>query len=936
MTRRARHTLLWLSMLPLLGGCSLFDSKLLDWNEPDTIGKLKGKRVEVAAEPVQGDTREQAMKNYDAFLASGDDAELRPEAMRRLADLKLEREEAQLAEAPLMPQGSQDLQATVQMYQTLLREYPNYPHKDKALYQLSRAYEDAGQTEQVLATLGQLVREHPDTPLRAEAEFRRGEILFVQRDYRAAETAYGAVLARGDESEFYERALYKQGWARFKQSLYDEALDAFIALLDRKLASGSQAVDAMSRAERELLDDSLRVVSLSFSYQDGAHTLGEYFQRRGERAYEDLIYANLGELYLSKERYSDAADVFNAFVARHEMHRDAPLFQVRVIEAYKAGDFPTLVLQGKKDFVERYALNQPYWQVHSQADAPNVVAALKSNLQDLARHYHAQAQQSKQAPDYAEAARWYQAFLTSFPTAEEAPGMNFLLAEIYFESKQYDRAALAYEKTAYDYPAHNKGAEAGYAALLAYEQHAQKLSDSARPAWQRQGIDSALRFAERYPEHPQSYTVLTKAAEDLFKLGEFAAAVSAGQQVADAPQAKPELKRTAWTVVAHGSFDQADYQRAEGGYQQALALTPAQDAARQPMVERLAASIYRQGEQARAAGDLRAAAGHFMRVARNAPSAGIVATADYDAAAALLELRDWSQSITQLEAFRRNHPEHEYQGEVTRKLAVAYLEGGQPQQAAGEFERIANESKDPQLQREALWQAAELYEQSQLRAQAVYAWNDYARRFPLPLAQSIEARQHVITLHAAQGNERERLASVAELVRAEAAAPARERTERTRYLAATGALELAAPALASYQQVQLKAPLKKNLEIKKQRMQSAVDTYTKLAEYGVAEVTTAATYTIADIYRQFGRALMQSERPAGLSAEELEQYDILLEEQAFPFEEKAIEVHETNVARIPTGIYDAWVKKSLAELAVLLPARYGKQERGEDHVVNLH
>ena len=204
------------------------------------------------------------------------------------------------------------------------------------------------------------------------------------------------------------------------------------------------------------------------------------------------------------------------------------------------------------------------------------------------------------------------------------------------------------------------------------------------------------------------------------------------------------------------------------------------------------------------------------------------------------------------------------------------------------------------------------------------------------MAQSIEARQHVITLHAAQGNERERLASVAELVRAEAAAPARERTERTRYLAATGALELAAPALASYQQVQLKAPLKKNLEIKKQRMQSAVDTYTKLAEYGVAEVTTAATYTIADIYRQFGRALMQSERPAGLSAEELEQYDILLEEQAFPFEEKAIEVHETNVARIPTGIYDAWVKKSLAELAVLLPARYGKQERGEDHVVNLH
>ncbi|MGD9832345.1 MAG: hypothetical protein AB7U92_06315, partial [Piscinibacter sp.] len=53
------------------------------------------------------------------------------------------------------------------------------------------------------------------------------------------------------------------------------------------------------------------------------------------------------------------------------------------------------------------------------------------------------------------------------------------------------------------------------------------------------------------------------------------------------------------------------------------------------------------------------------------------------------------------------------------------------------------------------------------------------------------------------------------------------------------------------------------------------------------------------------------------------------EEQAFPFEEKAIELHEANAARASQGIYDKWVKQSFEALAKLRPVRYGKAERAE-------
>ena len=90
------------------------------------------------------------------------------------------------------------------------------------------------------------------------------------------------------------------------------------------------------------------------------------------------------------------------------------------------------------------------------------------------------------------------------------------------------------------------------------------------------------------------------------------------------------------------------------------------------------------------------------------------------------------------------------------------------------------------------------------------------------------------------------------------------------------------------------------------------------------------------IYYDFSRALMQSDRPTGLSQEELAQYDVLLEEQAFPFEEQAIELFELNASRTVDGVYNQWIRESLRELGELVPARYARTEKSEDYVETIH
>jgi tetratricopeptide (TPR) repeat protein len=288
-----------------------------------------------------------------------------------------------------------------------------------------------------------------------------------------------------------------------------------------------------------------------------------------------------------------------------------------------------------------------------------------------------------------------------------------------------------------------------------------------------------------------------------------------------------------------------------------------------------------------------------------------------------------------LESFRSAWPASPRQADVTRNLALAYLEGGRTGEAAGEFERIAGSGAEtPEVQRSALWQAAELYEKSAQPARAMAAYESYVVRFPAPLPEAVEARLKLADHAGKAGDYLGRRKWLDAIVAADREAGA-GRTDRSRYLAAVATLELTATSRDAFQSIALVAPLKESLASKKSAMERALAGYQQAAGYAVAEVTTAATYEMGELYRRLAADLMKSERPANLDADALEQYDLLLEEQAFPFEEKAAEVHELNARHTADGLYDEWVRKSYAVLAEIQPARFGKQAEPEPFVAVL-
>jgi TolA-binding protein len=917
---------------------------IADIKKKDTIKSLERKHVPVRRGKVILGSSDLARDSYRAFLdLVTDDPELRAEAMRRLGDLELEATEAEQLADNIEALDTSEFDSAVTLFQRLLEAYPAYRRNDTVLYQLARAYEIGGQTDKALQVLDELGRRYPQTALIDEVQFRRGEMLFLRKRYNDAEVAYQAVREYGESSRFYEQALYKLGWSQFKLAWHEDSLEPFFELLDRRIkdvdiGEGEQRLASLRRAERELVEDTFRVLSISFSYMQGAASIDEFLAGHGAPAYSYIIYRNLGDLYLEKERYVDAAETYEAFVKQDPNHPKAPLLQAQVIEAYKQGGFPSLVLNGKKSFVERYGMDSAFWERNSLRDNKAVSQYVRANLTDLAQYYHAEAQRDGKQSDFQESANWYRKYLAYFPDDADSANTNFLLAEILFESSNFEQATSEYERTAYSYIDHEKSAEAGYAAILSYREHEKILAGAEQVAWHRQYLDSGLRFADTYPQHPESGAVLTTIAEDLFAQNEFDLAIAVGQSVvAKQPAVQPQLERTAWTVIAHSQFDLNNFVAAENAYYRLRELTPENDmTADREVKDRIASAIYKQGEQARDTGDLETAVTHFTRLGNVVPDSDIRSTAEYDAAAALINLQAWVRASTVLEQFRSDYPGSEYADDVSRKLAVSYLESGDVLQAAAEFERIASAaSSTVGERREALWKAAELYKDTAATSAEQRVLENLVAQFPDPLAESIEARYRLLEIATANGNETERLARLRDLVGSDAAA-GEQRSARTRYLAASATLALADPVRQRFELVKLKQPLAGSLKIKKALMEEVISAYTSAADYGVAEVTTAATFRLGEVYETFGSDLLESDRPAALQDDALEQYELLLEEQVFPFEEKAIELYKANASRAPEGVYDEWVEKSFDRLAGLMPARYAKKERSEDVITTLY
>ena len=926
--------LLGLCLLPACQSRPIESSASNTLSEVDTIGDSEPDRVFIKPK-----TEEEIRKAYTEYLNdAASDEETRLNALTRLAELEYSSGNSlvqgrsgaadEAADAEETRLYRQRLERSILLLTTSLQDFPDAPGNDSLFYQLAKAQDQFGDTDASIESLNVLVEKYPQSPYYVEAQFRIAENAFSRQEYSAAEYAYSEVILSPDNDIFYDKSLFKRGWARFKQRYYSDAIDDFIqAVLNQRFGD----FEGLSAAEKEQFNEFFRAIALSFSYQNDTDRLAEYFKSRPDFRYAYHTYRMIGELYQKQERFSDAVDTYRQYIEHFPESDDIPYAYLKIIETWKMAGFEQQIYQAIEDFYVTFNPSSAYWVDQNENSKVNRVIrrALREYLVLMATFYHNRYQASASNIDLGNADRWYRRYLKFYESYARSDNIFFLYGELLAQTSRPVEALGFYEKAAFDNEMilHK---EAVYAAIVLSDR---LYGSTSSRQYLDKNLNYAIRFVRQYPDDARSHKIALRAAEQALRDQRYKTTI----ELADlAVAAGNKTDRTYIDGLrASAYFRLNEFETAEKLYQDLLRNASGDRKKQQEYRDNLALAIYRQGENAKKNADLARSIFHFERISTIAEKSSIAATGLYDAIALHMQAGQWTRAIASIERFQQLYPGHELRTDITKKLSVAYLNSDQGVKAAREFEKLADMDSDREIQAAALWKAAELYEQKNQVSSAIATYGKYAASYKKPYPRMLEAMHKLAQLHQQQGSIETSHEWHRKIIEADEKALNNVRTEQSRYIASLAYLTLARHEKSGFDRVQLELPLKTSLRKKKTAMQNAVKLFGKASLNKNYEITTEATYSIARIYKDFSQSLLASDRPDNLNQDELDQYEILLEDQAFPFEDKSIEFFEINLSRIKDGLYNDWIEKSHQELIELFPVRYARQPLQDDFIATM-
>ncbi len=320
----------------------------------------------------------------------------------------------------------------------------------------------------------------------------------------------------------------------------------------------------------------------------------------------------------------------------------------------------------------------------------------------------------------------------------------------------------------------------------------------------------------------------------------------------------------------------------------------------------------------------------LLKVVTETPNSEFRLAAQFDAAVYYTLLGQWQNSIDTFIAFKQRYPSHELSKGIDNRLFVAYEKLEDWPKAAAILLKTYQNAPTSEQGRLALYQAAQYFEKADQLEQAKIHFRKYAHAYPEPFTDANEARFWLSEHYRTNNEDRKRRFWLNKMIQTQLELM-RERpdsiTARSTYLASMSSMVFAKDADAAFTKIKLIEPVEESLERKQKALTLAIEKYEQVIQLGSQDYVTDANHQLAKLYQVLASDLMDSQRPAGLTPLEMAQYEILLEEQAYPFEETAITLYEQNASRTSDGIYDQWVKASFDALKKIMPARYDKPEQ---------
>ncbi|NOQ22839.1 MAG: tetratricopeptide repeat protein [Candidatus Aegiribacteria sp.] len=474
---------------------------------------------------------------FEDYLASYPDSRFIADILVRLAQLyydidNLLQSERQAA-AGIDEYVPEDYSRSIELYQLILTEYPGSELEDIALYSLGYCLESMMDFEGSVESYRSLLRDYPESDLAAECNIRVGNYYFDILEYDSALVYFQNVLDYPACSpNLFQHGLYKLGWTQYLTKDFSNSITTFAYLI-----RDNQTIDSLGisrKGDIRILNEAREYMAYDFLELHGMSPTAVHVALNFLIEFDDSVSTvnvidKMAEISSEMSNWDTSIEAYKALLAEIPYSHDAPVYQLRIAQAYEElGEF-ALAANARDQLVSNYGENSDWYNSVGDESVLALTDSLRgASFEEAIQYYLEQTVATKDNPvtfmqvNNALIER-IENYLRQYPASSMVYEYQFYLGDAYYHTEQYINAGDVYFEVAMDSSSFQRQEDALNNAfssyLIAYEQVSGVDSLSLRENLRK----TVMVYTVLYPNGENAAFFLWAAAPKFYNAGEYAA-----------------------------------------------------------------------------------------------------------------------------------------------------------------------------------------------------------------------------------------------------------------------------------------------------------------------------------------------------------------------------------------------------------------------------
>jgi tetratricopeptide (TPR) repeat protein len=664
---------------------------------------------------------------FEEYLASNPDSRFITDVLVRLAQLyfdidNLQHSEMQAA-AGIDEFIQEDYSRSIVLYQQILSDYPGSEVEDVALYSMGYCLESMMDFEGAVENYRTLLSDFPGSDLAAECNIRVGNFYFDILEYDSALVYFQNILDYPACSpNLYQHGLYKLGWTLYLTKDFRQSVATFAYLI-----RDDQRIDSLGirrRGDIRILNEAREYMAYDFLEMHDMTSIAipaalSFLQEFDDSITTVSVLEKMADISSEMSNWETSIEAYNALLDEIPYSPDAPIFQLKIAQAYEElGEF-ALAASARDKLVSDYGQGSDWYNNVGDTTVIALTDSLRgASFEDAIQYYLEQTVVTNEDPIAFEQVNIalierIESYIQQYPESPLIYEYQFYLGDALYHTGQYVSAGDVYYDVAVDSSSFLRQEDALNNAfssyLIAYEEVPGVDSLAIRDRLR----ETAISYSSLFPDGENVAFFLWAAAPKFYNSGEYETARELFGMIYSDHAGSGYEARSAKFIA--DSYQQEElYSEAEQWYELAsLAAATSGEDLGGDMEYLAASSAYNSAAslaESESTEDLLAAAARWERTAHEHAGTDVAPVALYDAAETYGKAGSIGDAVRLFQELALNYPTYENASDGLLRAAFLLREDEQYLEAAQLYLNAYNSFPTAPNINSALVSAAKCYE----------------------------------------------------------------------------------------------------------------------------------------------------------------------------------------------------------------------------------